>query len=188
MVSWTASLFTGASSAPAGRQRDAAYCRSAAWPHSVKGRRRQLPPCCREPARGFVCGGAALAAREELMKKVLMHRSRDESVSLLRRHQSGADKCLPLHAAVAASATAYMANIAVFWATKRRPQLMRGDTTRSGMAVASTGGWCGVPGISHTRLPTAPHAILFSCIHISEKGTSTSTAEQSLVRVVCMNY
>jgi len=48
----------------------------------------------------------------------------------------------------------------VNYATARRRQSLFGSTTRSSMAMAATDGCCGAPGTPHTRLKTAPHAIL----------------------------
>jgi len=126
-----------------------------------------LPPCnkCLVAMHRVSGGGVEIrsvpAASEELAQKQLVHRSRGDIVAQLRWYRGVADRCRPLHAAAAASAAAFMAHTVVNWAAVRRLQPIGGGTTRSGMAVAATGGSCGVPGTPHTRLPTAPYAIFF---------------------------
>jgi len=121
----------------------------------------------------FWGGGVELrsvpAASEELAQKWLVHRSRGDIVAHLRWYRGVADRFRRLHAAVAASAAAFMANIVVSWAAARRLQPIGGGTTRSRMAAAATGGSCGVPGTAHFRLPTAPYAML-SCVYVLLRG------------------
>jgi len=131
---------------------------------------------------------SAPTATEELVQKRPVHSSRGDRVAQFRWYRRVADRCRPLYAAAAASSAPFMANTGGNLAAACRLERIGRGMTCSGIAVATTGGSCGVPGTPNTRLPTARYAIFFHvCICLLNGYTSTSTTHQTFVQVVSKN-